>query len=124
MMIRLGEYFTNIEVLKMVTSGNAELLRLSGERDPYKSARLGEISVGAWADQPYVRLQRADGSVITDRVSNGVYSETQTRTIRETPSSPTTGTTQLWQAPVAHTRPASSAVWLHAPCSSAAAAAS
>jgi imidazolonepropionase-like amidohydrolase len=50
MMTRLGEYFTNIEALKMVTSGNAELLRLSGERDPYKSARLGEITVGAWAD--------------------------------------------------------------------------
>jgi imidazolonepropionase-like amidohydrolase len=50
MVARLGEYFTNIEALKMVTSGNAELFRLSGDRDPYQAARLGEISVGAWAD--------------------------------------------------------------------------
>jgi imidazolonepropionase-like amidohydrolase len=50
MMTRLGGYFTNVEALKLVTSGNAGLFRLSGERDPYKAARLGEISVGAWAD--------------------------------------------------------------------------
>ncbi len=50
MVARLGEYFTTIEALKMVTSGNAELFRLSGDRDPYRAARLGEISVGAWAD--------------------------------------------------------------------------
>jgi imidazolonepropionase-like amidohydrolase len=50
MMPRLGGYFTNVEALKIVTSGNASLFRLSGERDPYKVARLGEISVGAWAD--------------------------------------------------------------------------
>jgi imidazolonepropionase-like amidohydrolase len=35
---------------KIVTSGNAGLFRLSGERDPYKAARLGEITAGAWAD--------------------------------------------------------------------------
>ena len=50
MVARLGEYFTNSEALKMVTSGNAELFRLAGDRDPYKSARLGEITTGAWAD--------------------------------------------------------------------------
>lgn len=50
MMARLGEYVGNVDALKMVTSGNAELLRLAGERDPYKAARLGEITVGAWAD--------------------------------------------------------------------------
>ncbi|WAJ45594.1 amidohydrolase family protein [Mycobacterium sp. Aquia_216] len=50
MMARLAEHFTNVEAVKMVTSGNASLLRLSGERDPYKSARLGEITVDAWAD--------------------------------------------------------------------------
>ncbi|WP_099021623.1 metal-dependent hydrolase family protein [Mycolicibacterium palauense] len=50
MVARLGEYVSNVEALAMVTSGNATLLRLSGERDPYKSARLGEITPGAWAD--------------------------------------------------------------------------
>lgn len=50
MVPRLGEYFSAVDALKMVTSGNAELFRLAGDRDPYRSARLGEISVGAWAD--------------------------------------------------------------------------
>jgi imidazolonepropionase-like amidohydrolase len=34
----------------MVTPVNASLFRLSGERDPYKAARLGELSVGERAD--------------------------------------------------------------------------
>ncbi|MFY9492311.1 MAG: amidohydrolase family protein [Mycobacterium sp.] len=50
MMTRLGEYFTTVDALKMVTSGNAALFRMAGERDPYRSARLGEITAGAWAD--------------------------------------------------------------------------
>jgi imidazolonepropionase-like amidohydrolase len=50
MLVRMGDYMSNVDALKMVTSGNAELFRLSGERDPYKSARLGEITAGAWAD--------------------------------------------------------------------------
>lgn len=50
MITRLGEDFTTLEALKIVTSGNAGLVRLSGQRDPYRSARRGEITVGAWAD--------------------------------------------------------------------------
>ncbi|MFF4415818.1 amidohydrolase family protein [Streptosporangium sp. NPDC001559] len=42
--------FTPVEALKMATSGNAELFRLSGERDPYRQARFGVIEPGAWAD--------------------------------------------------------------------------
>ncbi len=42
--------FSPAEALRIATSGNAELFRLSGERDPYKEAKLGEISEGAWAD--------------------------------------------------------------------------
>jgi imidazolonepropionase-like amidohydrolase len=61
MMTRLGEYFTTIEALKMVTSGNAALFRMAGERDPYRSARLGEITAGAWADMLLV-----DGDPTTD----------------------------------------------------------
>lgn len=61
MMTRLGEHFTTVEALKMVTSGNADLARLSGERDPYKAARLGEITVGAWADVLLI-----DGNPLTD----------------------------------------------------------
>ncbi len=43
-------YFTPIEQLKQATSTNAELLRFSNSRDPYKEAPLGVIKEGAWAD--------------------------------------------------------------------------
>lgn len=42
--------FTPTETLKIATSGNAELFRLAGERDPYRHAPLGVIRPGAWAD--------------------------------------------------------------------------
>lgn len=72
MMARLGEYVSNVEALTMVTSGNAELLRLAGERDPYKSARLGEITPGAWADVLLVNGDpTADLKVLADP-DNGI----------------------------------------------------
>jgi imidazolonepropionase-like amidohydrolase len=71
MMTRLGEHFTTVEALKMVTSGNASLMRLSGERDPYKSARLGEIVVGAWADVLLINGDPlADLAVLADPAQN------------------------------------------------------
>lgn len=72
MMVRLGEYVSNVDALTMVTSGNAELLRLAGERDPYKSARLGEITPGAWADVLLVNGDpTADLTVLADP-DNGI----------------------------------------------------
>jgi imidazolonepropionase-like amidohydrolase len=47
---RLGTWFSPHEVLKMATSGNAELLELSGPRHPYRAGRLGVIAPGAYAD--------------------------------------------------------------------------
>lgn len=61
MLVRLGEYMTTVDALRMLTSGNAELFRLSGQRDPYRAARLGEITPGAWADVLLV-----DGDPTTD----------------------------------------------------------
>ncbi|MEJ2176786.1 MAG: amidohydrolase family protein [Gammaproteobacteria bacterium] len=43
-------FFTPLEQLKQATSINAELLRFSRSRDPYKEAPLGVIEEGAWAD--------------------------------------------------------------------------
>ncbi|MDU8944262.1 metal-dependent hydrolase family protein [Ovoidimarina sediminis] len=43
-------FFTPLEQLKQATSTNAELLRFSNSRDPYKEAPLGVIEEGAWAD--------------------------------------------------------------------------
>ena len=34
----------------MATSGNAELMHLTGDRDPYGDAPLGVIRPDAWAD--------------------------------------------------------------------------
>ncbi|MFG3530351.1 amidohydrolase family protein [Streptomyces sp. NPDC047917] len=42
--------FTATQALRIATSENAELFRLSGDRDPYSAAPLGQITDGAWAD--------------------------------------------------------------------------
>jgi imidazolonepropionase-like amidohydrolase len=71
MVARLGDYFTSVEAVKMVTSGNAGLLRLCGERDPYGSARIGEITSGAWADMLVLNEDPTkDLSVLTDPGAN------------------------------------------------------
>lgn len=46
---KLTRWFSPAEVLKMATSGNAELLALSGMRSPY-SGKLGVVQEGALAD--------------------------------------------------------------------------
>ncbi|MFG3042508.1 amidohydrolase family protein [Streptomyces sp. NPDC048330] len=46
--------FTPAETLRIATSGNAELFRLAGERDPYRQAPFGVIRPGAWADVLFV----------------------------------------------------------------------
>jgi len=45
-----SKWFSNIELLRMITSGNAEYFKLSGERHPYKEGPLGVIKEGAYAD--------------------------------------------------------------------------
>ena len=47
--IKLKQWFTSAESLKLVTSDNAELLSLSGPRNPYPG-KLGVVEVGALAD--------------------------------------------------------------------------
>ena len=46
----MTRWYTPFEILKMATSTNAELLRMSGKRDPYQKGKLGEITEGAYAD--------------------------------------------------------------------------
>ncbi|MEF3402391.1 metal-dependent hydrolase family protein [Agromyces sp. CCNWLW203] len=50
MAARLGEFYSNVEALKMLTSGNASLFELAGERNTYRGGKLGVIAEGAWAD--------------------------------------------------------------------------
>jgi imidazolonepropionase-like amidohydrolase len=47
---RFGKWFSNIEMLRMITSTNAEILALSGPRNPYTEGALGVIGEGAYAD--------------------------------------------------------------------------
>jgi imidazolonepropionase-like amidohydrolase len=46
---KLAKWFTPYEALKMVTYDNAQLLKLSGPRDPYPG-KLGVVEEGALAD--------------------------------------------------------------------------
>lgn len=50
MAARLAEFYSNAEALKMLTSGNASLFELAGERNSYRGGKLGQIVEGAWAD--------------------------------------------------------------------------
>lgn len=49
-MAKLKRWYTPYEALKMATSGNAELLALSGPRNPYQAGALGVVREGAYAD--------------------------------------------------------------------------
>ncbi|MCH5641732.1 amidohydrolase family protein [Gordonia sp. ABSL49_1] len=61
MAARMGEFYSNAESLKMLTSGNAELFEMAGDRNPYGSARLGVVAPDAWAD-----LLLVDGDPLAD----------------------------------------------------------
>jgi imidazolonepropionase-like amidohydrolase len=68
--LRLKPYFTPAELLKLVTSNNAELLSLSGPRTPYEG-RLGVVEKGALADLILVRGNPlADIDLIGDPARN------------------------------------------------------
>ena len=58
--LRLTEWFTPAEILKLITHDNAQLLKLSGLRSPYKGD-LGVVQEGALAD-----LILVDGDPLKD----------------------------------------------------------
>jgi hypothetical protein len=47
MLTRFAKVYSNVEVLKIATSGNCALLAQSGNRNPYKEAKLGVLQEGA-----------------------------------------------------------------------------
>lgn len=59
-LVKLTRWYSPAEVLTMATSGNADLLALSGPRNPYP-APLGRVTPGAWAD-----LLLVDGDPLAD----------------------------------------------------------
>lgn len=50
MAARLAEHYSNVDALKVLTSGNASLFEMSGDRNSYRGGKLGVIAEGAWAD--------------------------------------------------------------------------
>ncbi|AZG48621.1 metal-dependent hydrolase family protein [Gordonia insulae] len=71
MAARLGEFYSNSDALMMLTSGNAALFEMAGQRNPYGGARLGVVDAGAWADVLlYDGDPLADLSVIADPETN------------------------------------------------------
>ena len=56
-----SEHFSPLEILRQATSGAAELLELSGKRNPYRQGKLGVIEEGAYAD-----LLLVDGDPLVD----------------------------------------------------------
>jgi imidazolonepropionase-like amidohydrolase len=50
LLTRFARVFGNTGALRIATSGNCELFALSGDRNPYKEAKLGVLQRGAWAD--------------------------------------------------------------------------
>ncbi|PAF52349.1 hypothetical protein BKH44_03260 [Helicobacter sp. 13S00477-4] len=61
MLYLFSEVLGALDALRMATSGNAKLLALSGERNPYIDGQIGVIKPGAWAD-----LVLVDGNVLKD----------------------------------------------------------
>ncbi|QOV89778.1 metal-dependent hydrolase family protein [Humisphaera borealis] len=69
---RMSRWYTPAEILKMATSGNAELLALSGKRSPYPG-KLGVIEEGAMADLLIVAGNPLkDITLVADPVTNFV----------------------------------------------------
>jgi imidazolonepropionase-like amidohydrolase len=60
MLTHLTRWYGNAEILRMATGGNAELLALSGPRNPYPG-KLGVVEDGAFAD-----LLLVDGNPVED----------------------------------------------------------
>lgn len=58
--LRLQKWFTNAEILKMITQDNGEVLQLAGLRSPYPG-KLGLVEEGAMAD-----LLLVDGNPLAD----------------------------------------------------------
>lgn len=58
--IRLQKWFSNAEILKMITQDNGELLQLSGLRSPYPG------KIGVIEEQAYADLLLVDGNPLKD----------------------------------------------------------
>lgn len=68
---RLADFYPNAEALRILTSGNARLLAMCGERNGYSAATLGTVAPGSWADMIIVNGDPLeDFSVIAKPTTN------------------------------------------------------
>jgi len=58
---KFSKYLSNLKILRMATSANAELFSMSGDRHPYRDGDLGVIRAGAYAD-----ILLVDGNPLED----------------------------------------------------------
>ena len=66
----MGKWYTPPEVLRMATSTNGELLKLSGPRDPYPG-KVGVVEAGALADLIFVNGNPLDNlALVADAAKN------------------------------------------------------
>ena len=71
-LVKMGKWYSAPEVLVMATGTNAELLKLSGPRDPYPG-KLGVVEEGAFADLLLVNGDpTADIKLVADAEKNFV----------------------------------------------------
>lgn len=68
---KLQTWFTNFEILKMITHDNAQLLALSGDRNPYPG-KLGVIEEGAWADIIIVNENPLEDVTLLENPENNI----------------------------------------------------
>lgn len=68
---KMTRWYTPFEVLKMATYDNAQLLGMSGPRNPYQEGSLGVIEEGAYADLILIRGNPLDNiNLLADPESN------------------------------------------------------
>ena len=71
LLTRFAKVFGNAGALQLATSGNCELFAMSGQRNPYKEAKLGVLQRGARADMLLVNGDpTADINVLKDSERN------------------------------------------------------
>jgi imidazolonepropionase-like amidohydrolase len=71
MLTHLTNWYSNAEILRMATSTNAELLALSGPRNPYPG-KLGVIEQGAYADLLVVAGNPLDDIRLLENADTGL----------------------------------------------------
>ena len=72
MLTHLARWYANADILTMATAGNAELLAMSGPRNPYPG-KLGVVEEGAFADLLLVDVNPARGHRASSPIRTRIF---------------------------------------------------